>query len=453
MSADRGTHPVRIVVIGHTNAGKTSLLRTLTRDRNFGEVSIHPATTREAEAARLDLPDGLALVFIDTPGFEDSIGLLDWLHRQEPDPRTPGPERLTGFLNSAAAHAEFTQEAKAMRQLLQCDLAYYVADATEPVSGKYQDEFIILNWSGKPVLAVLNFVAGAVQTAAWREALRNAGLHNVAEFDTVVFNQRDEERLLLQTAMLLPAAENHMRQLLALRDEERRRQLAAAAVLIAVALSECAQVHAAGPDAAAGVRRQARDRERLLNQDLLALFRFTAEDYAPDELPIRGAQWSIDLFDAAVLKDIGLSLGGSAAKGAAAGAAVDLVTGVTTLGMATLIGGVIGAGINGANRIRNYLRYRPGAGASAQVGLEGLCHLARRACLLVRDLARRGHAAVRPVATVNPIAVRLIEEPRIAALLQRMRYRPRWAGYRSESRETRRREELQALIRKNLPEE
>ena len=30
---------IEIAVVGHTNAGKTSLLRTLTRRRDFGEVS------------------------------------------------------------------------------------------------------------------------------------------------------------------------------------------------------------------------------------------------------------------------------------------------------------------------------------------------------------------------------------------------------------------------------
>ncbi len=42
-----------IAVVGHTNAGKTSLLRTLARDSGFGEVSPSPATTREISAIAL----------------------------------------------------------------------------------------------------------------------------------------------------------------------------------------------------------------------------------------------------------------------------------------------------------------------------------------------------------------------------------------------------------------
>ena len=47
------TKPLTLAVVGHTNVGKTSLLRTLTRDVGFGEVSHRPSTTRHVEGARL----------------------------------------------------------------------------------------------------------------------------------------------------------------------------------------------------------------------------------------------------------------------------------------------------------------------------------------------------------------------------------------------------------------
>ena len=44
--------PLKLVLVGHTNVGKTSLLRTLTRDVEFGEVSPRASTTRHVEGAR-----------------------------------------------------------------------------------------------------------------------------------------------------------------------------------------------------------------------------------------------------------------------------------------------------------------------------------------------------------------------------------------------------------------
>lgn len=442
---------IKLAVLGHTNAGKTSLLRTLTRDRSFGEVSIHPATTRHVETISMKLETGLAIEFKDTPGFEDSMGLLNILHDQEPDPRITGPIRLNHFLNTNEARTDFVQEAKALRQLMSSDLTVYVADATEPVSGKYTDEFVILNWSGKPCLVVLNFVAGAAHQEEWREALRNAGLHNVVEFDTVVYKAADEKRLLQQLALLLPAAEKHIQLLLELRSNERRQQIDSAAVLIAETLVECATIHATGDCAAEAVQQKARQREQNLNRDLLSLFRFSETDYAPDDLPIKGAQWSIDLFDPDVLSELGVRLGSSAAKGAAAGATIDLVTGFTSLGMATLIGGVIGTGIDGANRLKKYIEEKVDDNAATQVAMESLCFLARRACLLVQDLAGRGHAAVHPVITHKELGVQLQEEQHIIEILDRCRYQPDWISSGDKSKRTREIHELVTFIQVNLP--
>ena len=43
--------PLQLAVVGHTNTGKTSLMRTLLRDAAFGEVKNAAATTRHVETA------------------------------------------------------------------------------------------------------------------------------------------------------------------------------------------------------------------------------------------------------------------------------------------------------------------------------------------------------------------------------------------------------------------
>ena len=69
------TKPLKLAVVGHTNVGKTSLLRTLTRDVGFGEVSHRPSTTRHVEGARLSVDGEALLELYDTPGLEDAIAL------------------------------------------------------------------------------------------------------------------------------------------------------------------------------------------------------------------------------------------------------------------------------------------------------------------------------------------------------------------------------------------
>ena len=127
----------RIAVVGHTNTGKTSLLRTLTRDRGFGEVSSRPSTTRHVEGVQLSADGEIVVTLYDTPGLEDPMGLLDELDRIAPQQdaagRHDGPARLARFLESPAAHGRFEQEAKVVRQLLASDAGLYVIDARDPV--------------------------------------------------------------------------------------------------------------------------------------------------------------------------------------------------------------------------------------------------------------------------------------------------------------------------------
>ena len=149
---------LKLAVVGHTNTGKTSILRTLLRDVYFGEVKNEAATTRHVEQAQLtDSQTGEVLVALyDTPGLEDASGLMDWLEDNTAS-RRDGIERLqqflaadvaqgsdSGFLDNHSGSYDYSQEAKVIRQLLASDMAIYVVDAREPVLGKYKDELAVL---------------------------------------------------------------------------------------------------------------------------------------------------------------------------------------------------------------------------------------------------------------------------------------------------------------------
>ena len=61
--------PIALSLISHTNAGKTTLARTLLA-RDVGEVRDAPHVTTEAASYPLvETPDGDALILWDTPGF------------------------------------------------------------------------------------------------------------------------------------------------------------------------------------------------------------------------------------------------------------------------------------------------------------------------------------------------------------------------------------------------
>ena len=110
---------LRVAVVGHTNTGKTSLLRTLARDVAFGQVSDSAGTTRHVEGLRLIADGQPAVELFDTPGMEDAIALLEFVDALSmPGERLDGPERVARFLATPEAHARFEQEAKVLRQML-----------------------------------------------------------------------------------------------------------------------------------------------------------------------------------------------------------------------------------------------------------------------------------------------------------------------------------------------
>ena len=162
--------PIHIAVVGHTNAGKTSLLRTLTRRADFGEVSDRPGTTRHVEMVSLRAA-GVAVQLADTPGLEDPVALLE-LVRAIPHTQTP-TERVRAFLRRPEASAEFEQEAKVLRALLDADAAFYVIDCREAVLPKHHSEIALLQACATPVMPVLNHLRRPAQPP--RRLARRAG--------------------------------------------------------------------------------------------------------------------------------------------------------------------------------------------------------------------------------------------------------------------------------------
>jgi GTP-binding protein EngB required for normal cell division len=60
--------PLKLAVVGHTNTGKTSLVRTLLRSREFGQVADRAGTTRQVTVTSIGTDDALIELF-DSPGW------------------------------------------------------------------------------------------------------------------------------------------------------------------------------------------------------------------------------------------------------------------------------------------------------------------------------------------------------------------------------------------------
>jgi hypothetical protein len=402
MKLDSSDSTIKVAIVGHTNAGKTSLIRTLLRDDRFGKIDDTAGTTRYVEKSAIFVDDDAVLTLYDTPGFEDSSALLQALDElaKKVDTRLPA-DLLREFITQSHAFPEFEQETKVLRQSLSSDVLLYLIDVREPLLGKYRDEVEILSKAGKPILPVFNFIAGNSEALKrWREQMAQFNLHAALEFDTVAFDFEAEKRLYQKLQSLIEARYETLQMLIDYRQEVWNNLNHAAARRIFLLLTEvaCYRHETEGKRGfsereVSKMQEFVRRAEEKALRDLLSMFAFTQLDVELQQIPVHDGRWELDIFSPHMLKDFGLNAGATALKGAAAGAGIDLMVGGMSLGAATMLGAVLGAGWATARRYQQELK-------AALRGHQWLCVdddtvslLYLRQRRLLHTLTHRGHAA------------------------------------------------------------
>lgn len=394
--------PLKLAVVGHTNTGKTSILRTLLRDVYFGEVKNEAATTRHVEQAQLtDSQTGEVLVALyDTPGLEDASGLMDWLEDNTAS-RRDGIERLQQFLAADVAQGsdsydlpyDYSQEAKVIRQLLTSDMAIYVVDAREPVLGKYKDELAILSWAAIPVMPVFNFTDSQnANIDDWQTMLARRNLHISTRFDSVAFEFEDEMRLWKNLATMLTHSEM-LEQLMQRRTEDWAQLYDEANIIIADFLLNVASfVREINEDddplpVLQQMQEAVRQSERAMQHNLLNLYKFY--DNAVAATPLELQAYQQDPFDPELLKSYGIRTTSGAAAGALLGLGIDAAALGTTLGLGAAIGGIAGGLLSNTSSIADRIT----GVKRLYIDPATLTLLATRALDLLTALRHRGHAA------------------------------------------------------------
>ena len=197
-----GGGTINLSLVSHTNVGKTTLMRTLTR-QDIGEVADRPHVTEEAVShVLIDTPQGDALRLWDTPGFGDSARLLKRLRASA----NPIGWLLTQVWDRFADRPLFCSQ-RAIRNVRdESDVVLYLVNAAEdPTSSTYvEKEMEILGWVGKPVVVLLNQMgpargkeAEAAEEALWsRHLAAHVGTRGAIALDAFARCWVQEDRLL-----------------------------------------------------------------------------------------------------------------------------------------------------------------------------------------------------------------------------------------------------------------
>ena len=367
---------ISLSLISHTNAGKTTLARTLL-SQSVGEVRDAAHVTLDATVYPLiDTPQGEELVLWDTPGFGDSARLVKRL-RQQGNPigwfMTQVWDRFrdqTFWLNQAAVRN--TRD--------QADVVLYLVNAAEEPqdAGYLAPELSVLEWIGKPVIVLLNQTGPrrpreqeAQAENQWRETLRQwPQVHAVLTLDAFARCWVQEFALFRSVAAVLDKAQQPAFARLSHAWQARRMAqfaqamqalvmpLAHAAIdsepLPATSLREKAFRLAGAKDNAPQARAMAAMATRLQAglqsgmQQLIAIHglegKAAAEVIEQVERDVR-----VD----APLDEGKAALMGGAVSGALSGVAADIASGGLSLGAGMLTGAVLGA-FGGAGIARGF---------------------------------------------------------------------------------------------------
>ncbi|WP_133012333.1 DUF3482 domain-containing protein [Marinomonas flavescens] len=390
---------ISLLVVGHANTGKTSLVRTLLRQQTFGEISNQAGTTRHVESAAIKLHGKTLLTLTDTPGFEDSIGL--WETRQQaPFNQYQGSDWIVPFCQSHLAQDVFEQEAKILKQLDRCDIILYVIDIRQAPLGKYLDELTLLASASKPIVPILNFSAApSSHLEAWRKILAERHLHAVVRYDSVAFYFEDEKRLYQSLQSLMPDHYDDIEALLTTREAAAQsRQKAAIEALAdlqinAASSRKICKKHPPEHVEVSAFEAHIRTLESQFIRSLLQLYEFRKEDVLPDSFSIQSGEWQQDIFAFDTLKEWGLNTGASAMTGAAIGAGVDVMTGGLSLGAATAMGAILGASWQTGRHYKDTLKSKLTGRHYLCVDPATLGVLCLRGLALITHLNQRGHAS------------------------------------------------------------
>jgi hypothetical protein len=201
---------INLSLISHTNAGKTTLARTLL-GRDVGEVRDAPHVTDMSDAyTMIDTPDGCALRLWDTPGFGDTARLLKRL-KQAGNP----VGWVLGQVWDRYADRPLWCGQQAMRNARdEADVVLYLVNAAESPqdAGYVALEMEILAWIGKPVVLLLNQMGPPRDRAAerfeedkWHEQLKgHSVVQAVLSLDAFARCWVQEGELIQAVGRLLP---------------------------------------------------------------------------------------------------------------------------------------------------------------------------------------------------------------------------------------------------------
>jgi hypothetical protein len=338
-------------VVGHPNKGKSSIVATLAEDDRLA-ISPTPGTTRRAMPHSFSIDGQPQYVLIDTPGFQRAAAVLDWLEARATT-ASARPALVRQFVAEHSDDPRFHDECELLRPILDGAGILYVVDGSKPYGAEYELEMQILQWTGRPRMALINLIGSEDHQQEWRQAL-DQYFSLVRVFDAVGADFETRVNLLEVFGELDPEWRQPLdRAVRALVEERRARRRRSAAEIAGHLIESAAMSERANVDE----HEDLKARQRALTEKLqqrLRLRESRAREavqgiYRHQSLPREEPGQALideDLFTESGWELFGLSrqrlLISGALTGALAGGGVDALLGGASLALGAGIGALVG---------------------------------------------------------------------------------------------------------------
>lgn len=468
----RALKPIVVATIGPTNEGKTSLLRTLTGDPNFGLVNAFNGTTVRAEIQKVFFR-GIAeiLQLVDTPGFQTSGEILEMLAEDADVEANDGAFGLDDVLRVVPKNDDdYRHDLRAWNEVARCDVVIFVANVVEdPNQSLIKHTLSILKNVGKPVVVAYNNLGSADENgesaengkfggngengdadgsgtrgdvggatfndyrADWDAALQKNGFYLIQTYDAHRRSFRDEIALFEKIAALV--RDPLRRRVLQLEMEDRRtRELRrldnsrkiVAELLLDVAAYREIETNVAREDWRARLERledalkqNVMRREHQAHLELLETWGFRLGVLDREALVVDDVADETDqVFGAEARRHFKLGGGVGAAVGAAVGAVVDVGTAGLSLGGGAALGAFVGGVLGGGGAAFYNRRYdAKGKKLTVRPDKDVAVVLTSRAVDLIQKLQTRGKAIEDSAQTLVSARPKRVDVPGLTGAL------------------------------------
>lgn len=344
----------RLAIMGHPNAGKSSVVATLTENDRIA-IDQRAGTTTGSDSYPVVIDGRAVIEFIDTPGFQNPSAILEWFQANE------GQSDLARtFVQTHRRDPLFAHDCALLEPVAHGAGIILVVDGSKRIKEKDRIEIELLRLTARPRMAILNNLTSQERyMAQWQDALSKA-FNSVRTFNAHRATYAERIRLLHALRSIDQRWEARLDETVDAfeRDWDRRMDQATDTIITLLKDALAFRVSRVVKDKHL-VFKSGRDRVKAEIMTELAHGLRDLEVQAQDRIRahFRHNVWNVshdsilakDLLSEEVSRALGLSkrqlVMAGMATGAATGVGLDLALGGTSLGLGAMFGAAAGGAL------------------------------------------------------------------------------------------------------------